>query len=91
MYIVYPPEVISETAFSTPDYSHQAKVVQLFVLIDRPVLALEDYGHVQLLDNEVDHLAGAGRGRHLDPDTGSVGQPRVVGRVHLQDVGLGKN
>ena len=57
-------EIVSKTPFSVPDDSHQAKVPKFLVFVQRPFLALEDDGHVELLDDEVHHLPGRGVGGH---------------------------
>ena len=82
------PEVISKAALPAPYDRDQAEVVQLLVLVDRPVFTLQDDRHVKLLDDEVDHLSGRGRGRDLDAHAGAVRETGVVCRVDLQDVGL---
>ena len=82
------PEVISKAALPAPYDRDQAEVVQLLVLVDRPVFTLQDDRHVKLLDDEVDDLSGRGRGRDLDAHAGAVRETGVVCRVDLQDVGL---
>ena len=89
-------EVVPQAPLPAPDHRHQAEVPQLLVLVERPVLALEDDGHVELLDDEVDHLPGGGAGGDGDADGGALGQTwgrvvregrRALGRVVLVDGG----
>ena len=56
-------EIIPKTSFSVSYDSNQAKIPQLLIFIERPLLSLENDGHVELLDDEVHHLPGSGVGR----------------------------
>jgi len=50
-------EVVSKAPLSGTDHSNEAEVAQLFILVQRSILALEDNRHVQLLDYKVNHLS----------------------------------
>ena len=82
-------KVIPQTALPVPNHGHQAEVGQLLIFIERPVLALQNDGHVELFNNQVYHLSRRCRRGHLDANAGALGQPGFVGRIHLEDVGLG--
>ena len=62
-------EVISQTPLSVPNNSHQTEVSQFLIFVQRPLLAFEDDGHVELLDDEVHHLSGGGVIGHRNLDT----------------------
>ncbi len=53
-------EVVAEAAFAGTDDGDEAKVLQLVDAVHRAALALEHDGHVELLDDQVDHFTGRG-------------------------------
>ena len=67
-------KVISETSFSVPYNSHKAKVPKFLIFVQRSFLALEDDGHVELLDDQVHHLPRRGARGHGDLHTGALGK-----------------
>ena len=71
-------EVISQTTLSVSNDSNQAEVSEFLIFVQRPLLALEDDGHVELLDDQVHHLPGAGVGRHRDLYTCALSKTWVV-------------
>ena len=50
-------EVVSKTTFSVADDCNQAEVLELLILIQRSLLALENDGHVQLFDDQVHNFS----------------------------------
>ena len=67
-------EVISQTPLSVPNNSHQTEVSQFLIFVQRPLLAFEDDGHVELLDDQVHHLPRRGARGHGDLHTGALGK-----------------
>ena len=53
-------EVISQTPLSVPNNSHQTEVSQFLIFVQRPLLAFEDDGHVELLNHKVHNLSCRG-------------------------------
>ena len=62
-------EVVSQTPLSVPNDSNQTEVSEFLIFVQRPLLALEDDGHVQLLDDQIHHLPGTSIGRHRNLHT----------------------
>lgn len=76
-------EVVPQAAFPGPGHRHQAKVAELRARVDGPRLALDHHGHVELLQEQLHHLARR-RGRaDVQRQAGRVRQTGVVGRAHL--------
>ena len=73
-------EVISQTTLSVSNDSNQTEVSEFLIFVQRPLLALEDDGHVELLDDQVHHLPGAGVCRHRDLHTCALSKTWVVKR-----------
>ena len=67
-------EVVTKTSFSVANDCNQAEVLQLLILVEGPLLALENHRHVELLDDQVHHLPGCGGGGHGDLDTCTLSQ-----------------
>ena len=57
-------EVVPQTPLPVPNNSNQTEVSKFLIFVQRPLLALEDDGHVELLDDEVHDLPGGGVGGH---------------------------
>lgn len=79
-------EVISQTPLSVPNNSHQTEVSQFLIFVQRPLLAFEDDGHVELLDDEVHHLSGGGVICHRNFDTCALSKTCVICSIDLEYV-----
>ena len=67
-------EVVSETPLAVPDDGDQTEVLEFLVFVEGPLLALEDDGHVELLDDQVHDLPRRGARGHGDLHTGALGK-----------------
>jgi len=76
-------EVVAETPLAVPDDGDQTEVLEFLVLVERPLLALEDDGHVELLDDQVHDLPRRGARGHGDLHTGALGKTCIVSCEHL--------
>ena len=77
------PKVIPQTPLPAPDDGHETEVSEAIVLVDRALPALEDDGHVELLDDKVDHLSGRCLVVHVQLHRSPAGQARLVGGINL--------
>ena len=62
-------EIVSQTTLSISNNGDQTEVSEFLIFVQRPLLALEDDGHVQLLDDQIHHLPGTSIGRHRNLHT----------------------
>lgn len=78
-------EVVPEAALPGPDDRDQAEVGQLVLAVDRALEALQQDRHVELLDHELDDLAGRRARGHVQLEARARGQAGLVGRVDLRN------
>ncbi len=77
-------EVVPEASLPVPNDGDEAELGQPVSVVHWPLPPLEDDGHVELLDDQVDDLAGGGRRGHVQADGGARGQAGLVRSKYLE-------
>lgn len=77
-------EVVAKAPLSGPGHRDQTEVAELRARVYGAGFALDHHGHVQLLQEQLDHLAGRRRRADVQLQAGRMRQTGVVGGAHLR-------